>query len=220
MTIYVCIHIHLKTVHNQHMFLPLAKQCNHKRLGIYCLLSAFISGNSSALISLIRMEFYSSGNRIISKEKKKFYKRRITLHGFLMIVVLVMLGLFGGFGFFCTYLSSVSVSGISQSGSFFYLDSFTLYLFVIFSLISEFGDGTGWTFYPPFTMSFMTLSPSSTAYPTFGWLMSGLSSCLTFLNFWTTSLNPISYYLTLKTMPLFPWALLLTGGMPSLTLPI
>jgi len=40
------------------------------------------------------------------------------------------------------------------------------------------------------------------------------------LNFWTTILNLRSYYLTLKTMPLFPWALLITGGMLLLTLPI
>ena len=54
----------------------------------------------------------------------------------------------------------------------------------------------------------MSLSPSSTAYLIFGLLMSGISSCLTSLNFWTTILNLRSYYLTLKTMPLFPWALL------------
>mmetsp|Transcript_108096 Transcript_108096/g.338377 ORF Transcript_108096/g.338377 Transcript_108096/m.338377 type:complete len:165 (-) Transcript_108096:137-631(-) len=39
-------------------------------------------------------------------------------------------------------------------------------------------------------------------------------------NFWTTILNLRSYCLTLKTMPLFPWALLITGGMLLLTLPI
>ena len=39
-------------------------------------------------------------------------------------------------------------------------------------------------------------------------------------NFWTTILNLRSYSLTLKTMPLFPWALLITGGMLLLTLPI
>ena len=33
-------------------------------------------------------------------------------------------------------------------------------------------------------------------------------------------LNLRSYYLTLKTMPLFPWALLITGGMLLFTLPI
>ena len=59
--------------------------------------------------------------------------------------------------------------------------------------------------------SFMSLSPSSTGNLIFGLLTSGLSSCLTSLNFWTTILNLRSYSLTLKTMPLFPWALLITG---------
>merc|ERR1711978_814901 len=97
---------------------------------------------------------------------------------------------------------------------------FLSYLFVILSLISEFGGGTGWTLYPPLSTSFMSLSPSSTANLIFGLLISGVSSCLTSLNFWTTILNLRSYYLTLKTMPLFPWALLITGGMLLLTLPI
>merc|ERR1712232_696642 len=93
-------------------------------------------------------------------------------------------------------------------------------LLVILSLISEFGGGTGWTLYPPLSTSFMSLSPSSTAFMVFGLLMSGISSSLTSLNFWTTILNLRSYCLTLKTMPLFPWALLITAGMLLLTLPI
>merc|ERR1712159_21513 len=68
--------------------------------------------------------------------------------------------------------------------------------------------------------SFMSLSPSSTAYLIFGLLMSGISSCLTSVNFWVTILNLRSYCLTLKTMPLFPWALLLTAAMLLLTLPV
>ena len=80
-------------------FLSLVKNCNHKRLGIYYLLSAFIFGISGTLISvLIRIELYSSGNRIISPENQNFYNISITLHGFLMIFFLVMPGLFGGFG--------------------------------------------------------------------------------------------------------------------------
>ena len=94
------------------------------------------------------------------------------------------------------------------------------YLFVILSFISEFGGGTGWTLYPPLSTSFMSLSPSTTAYLIFGLLMSGISSCLTSINFFITILNLRSYYLTLKTMPLFPWSLLITGGMLLLTLPI
>ena len=80
-------------------FLSLVKNCNHKRLGIFYLLSAFIFGISGTLISvLIRIELYSSGNRIISPENQNFYNISITLHGFLMIFFLVMPGLFGGFG--------------------------------------------------------------------------------------------------------------------------
>ena len=80
-------------------FLSLVKNCNHKGLGIYYLLSAFIFGISGTLISvLIRIELYSSGNRIISPENQNFYNISLTLHGFLMIFFLVMPGLFGGFG--------------------------------------------------------------------------------------------------------------------------
>merc|ERR1711985_122385 len=94
------------------------------------------------------------------------------------------------------------------------------YLFMILSIVSEFGGGTGWTLYPPLSTSFMSLSPSSVAYLVFGLLMSGISSCLTSVNFWITILNLRSYCLTLKTMPLFPWALLLTAAMLLLTLPV
>merc|ERR1712032_375339 len=97
---------------------------------------------------------------------------------------------------------------------------FLSYLLVILSLISEFGGGTGWTLYPPLSTSFMSLSPSSTALMVFGLLMSGISSCLTSLNFWVTILNLRSYSLTLKTMPLFLWALLITAAMLLLTLPV
>ena len=49
----------------------LLKNCNHKGLGIYYLLLAFIFGISGTLISvLIRIELYSSGNRIISPENQ------------------------------------------------------------------------------------------------------------------------------------------------------
>merc|ERR1712228_125221 len=97
---------------------------------------------------------------------------------------------------------------------------FLSYFLAILSCSSDFGGGTGWTLYPPLSTSFMSLSPSSVAYLIFGLLMSGVSSCLTSLNFWVTILNLRSYCLTLKTMPLFSWALLMTAAMLLLTLPI
>merc|ERR1711930_8488 len=194
----------------------------HKRLGIYYLLSAFIFGISGSLISvLMRIELYSSGNRIISPENQNFYNVSITLHGLLMIFFLVMPGLFGGFGnYFAPIFQGSPEVVYPRVNNLSILILFLSYLLLILSLISEFGGGTGWTLYPPLSTSFMSLSPSSTGNLIFGLLISGISSCLTSLNFWVTTLNMRSYSLTLKTMPLFPWALLITAAMLLLTLPV
>merc|ERR1712032_1208991 len=203
-------------------FQSLLKNCNHKRLGIYYLLSAFIFGISGTLISvLMRIELYSSGNRIISPENQNFYNVSLTLHGFLMIFFLVMPGLFGGFGnYFAPIFQGSPEVVYPRVNNLSILILFLSYLLIILSSISEFGGGTGWTLYPPLSTSFMSLSPSSTGNLILGLLVSGISSCLTSLNFWVTILNLRSYCLTLKTMPLFLWALLITAAMLLLTLPI
>merc|ERR1739846_264962 len=203
-------------------FLSLLKNCNHKRLGIYYLLSAFIFGISGTLVSvLMRIELYSSGNRIISPENQNFYNVSITLHGLLMIFFLVMPGLFGGFGnYFVPVFQGSPEVVYPRANNLSILILFLSYLFTILSLISEFGGGTGWTLYPPLSTSFMSLSPSGTANLIFGLLISGISSCITSLNFQVTILNLRSYSLTLKTMPLFLWSLLITAAMLLLVLPI
>ena len=122
-----------------------------------------------------------------------------------------MPSLFGGFGnYFVPIFQGSPEVVYPRVNNFSILILFVSYLFFILSLISEFGGGTGWTFYPPLSTSFLSLSPSSTVHLIFGLLISGVSSCLTSLNFQTTILNLRSYYLTLKTMPLFLWALLIT----------
>merc|ERR1712225_234692 len=183
-------------------FGSLVKNCNHKRLGIYYLISAFIFGISGTLISvLMRIELYSSGNRIISPENQNFYNVSITLHGLLMIFFLVMPGLFGGFGnYFAPIFQGSPEVVYPRINNLSILVLSLSYLFMVLSIVSEFGGGTGWTLYPPLSTSFMSLSPSSVAYLVFGLLLSGVSSCLTSLNFWVTILNLRSYSLTLKAM--------------------
>merc|ERR1712047_139477 len=187
---------------------------------VFLLSSPF--GISGTLISvLMRIELYSSGNRIISPENQNFYNVSVTLHGLLMIFFLVMPGLFGGFGnYFVPVFQGSPEVVYPRVNNLSILILFLSYFFVILSLISEFGGGTGWTLYPPLSTSFMSLSPSSTGNLVLGLLISGISSCITSLNFWVTILNLRSYSLTLKTMPLFLWALLITAAMLLLTLPI
>merc|ERR1712014_348305 len=195
---------------------------NHKRLGIYYLLSAFIFGISGSLVSiLMRIELYSSGNRIISPENQNFYNVSISLHGLLMLFHLQSLRLKKGFGnYFVPIFQGSPEVVYPRANNFSILILFLSYLFLILSLISDFGGGTGWTLYPPLSTSFMSLSPSSTGNLLIGLLMSGISSCLTSVNFFVTILNLRSYSLTLKTMPLFSWALLITAAMLLLTLPV
>jgi cytochrome c oxidase subunit 1 len=101
-----------------------------------------------------------------------------------MIFFLVMPGLFGGFGnYFVPIFQGSPEVVYPRVNNFSILILSLSYLFLILSLISEFGGGTGWTFYPPLSTSFMSLSPSSTGNLIFGLLISGISSCLTSLNF-------------------------------------
>merc|ERR1712066_129884 len=152
----------------------------------------------------MRIELYSSGNRIISPENQNFYNVSVTLHGLLMIFFLIMPGLFGGFGNYFVVIFQGSPEVVyPRVNNLSILLLFLSYLLLILSLISEFGGGTGWTLYPPLSTSFMSLSPSSTGNLIFGLLVSGMGYCL-----------------TLKTMPLFPWALLITAAMLLLTLPV
>merc|ERR1711976_838837 len=119
-------------------FGSLVKNCNHKRLGIYYLLSAFIFGISGTLISvLIRIELYSSGNRIISPENQNFYNVSITLHGLLMIFFLVMPGLFAGFGnYFAPVFQGSPQVVYPRVNNLSILVLFLSYLLVILSLFS------------------------------------------------------------------------------------
>merc|ERR1712226_1150098 len=127
----------------------------------------------------MRIELYSSGNRIISPENQNFYNVSITLHGLLMIFFSNARLVWRIWKLFCTCLSWVSEVVYPRVNNFSILILFLSYVFLILSLISEFGGGTGWTLYPPLSTSFMSLSPSSTGNLIFGLLISGISSCLT-----------------------------------------
>merc|ERR1711977_201292 len=133
---------------------------------------------------LIRIELYSSGNRIISPENQNFYNISITLHGFLMIFFLVMPGLYGGFGnsFLPIYLGAPEV-GFPRVNSFSFLLVPVSYGFILVSTVSEFPGGAGWTLYPPLSTSLMSLSPLAVDLWIDALLVAGVSSFFSSLNF-------------------------------------
>ena len=73
------------------LFLLFFLICNHKVLGLYYLYFSILLGISGSLFSLmLRLELYSSGNRIIPQENQNFYNIVFTLHGLIVILFLVI----------------------------------------------------------------------------------------------------------------------------------
>merc|ERR1712178_94911 len=134
-----------------------------------------------------RIELYSSGNRILTPENQNFYNVSITMHGIIMIFFLVMPALFGGFGNYLIPIFNGSPEVVYPRINNLSIILLVLsYLLLLLSIISEYGGGTGWTLYPPLSTSFMSLSTSSITYIILSLLLSGISSCLTSLNFYVT----------------------------------
>ena len=197
--------------------ISLVKNSNHKGLGIYYLLSGFIFGIFGILISLIiRIELYSSSNRIISCENTNFYNISITIHALLMIFFLVMPVLYGGFSnyFLPIFQGYPEVIYPRLNNLSIYLLILS-YLYLIISIFSEFGLPSGWTIYPPLSTSYHSLSPSSLYYIFLSLFLSGISSILTSLNFYITIINIKSY-----SPILYIYTIIITTSLLLFTLPI
>ena len=202
--------------------LSLIKNSNHKGIGIYYLLTGLICGLIGLLLSLlIRIELYSSSNRIISSENTNYYNVSITIHALLMIFFLVMPVLYGGFtNYFLPILQgSPEVIYPRLNNLSIYLLILS-YLYIIISIFSEYGLPSGWTLYPPLSTSYHTLSPSSLYYIILSLLLSGISSILTSINFYITIINLKSYSLSYKLLLLYIYTIIITTSLLLFTLPI
>lgn len=196
--------------------------CCHKRLGLYYLSASLWFGLCGSLISIImRLELESSGNRLITLENRNFYNLSITLHGLLMIFFLVMPGLFGSFGniLIPLYLGAPEVT-YPRINNMSVLIVPLSYSLILLTMNSEFASGVGWTLYPPLSTALMNLSPLGMSLIINGLLLSGMSSSLTSLNFFTTLSIMRSCGLTLSKMTVYVWSIGITASMLLIVLPI
>merc|ERR1712112_418014 len=137
------------------------------------------------------------------------------------IFFLVMPGLFGGFG---NYIMPVFLGApevvYPRINNISILMLPLSYFMVILCVAGEFSNGTGWTLYPPLSTSLMSLSPIGIDILLYGLLLSGISSCLTSINFVATIINMRCYSMILSIMPVYTWSQNITGFLLLLTLPI
>jgi len=94
------------------------------------------------------------------------------------------------------------------------------YTIIMNSVISEYGNGIGWTLYPPLSSTLMTLTSVGLDLILYSLLFSGVSTSLTSINFivtlhiWKLTIIPLS------SIDIYVWSLVLVGYLLLLVLPI
>ncbi len=189
---------------------------DHKRIGLmylYAVVAFFFIGG--LLGGVMRTELQSPGEDFISPQ---MYNAVFTVHGVIMIFLVVIPGLTAIFGnFFLPLMIG------ARDVSFPRLNLLSFYLYVIgaiFAVISLFmGDGppdTGWTFYAPYS----TTSHTNVVAAVTAAFILGFSSILTGVNFIVSIHRLRCKGMTWFKMPLFPWSLYATAWIQVLATPI
>jgi cytochrome c oxidase, subunit I len=189
---------------------------DHKRIGLlylFVVITFFLVGMTLGV--LMRLEMLTPENTIITPQT---YNTFFTLHGIIMIFLVVIPALPAVFGNFLLPLM------IGAKDVFFpRLNLLSWWLFIAggtLALVSIFLPGgaadTGWTFYVPYSIRSNTnVIPALMAA-----FILGFSSILTGLNFITTIHRMRAPGMTWFKMPLFIWSLYATAWVQILATPI
>ncbi|MBI5542028.1 MAG: cytochrome c oxidase subunit I [Bacteroidia bacterium] len=189
---------------------------DHKRIGLmymYAIMIFFVVGG--LLGGLMRLELFRPGQDIMTAQT---YNAVFTVHGVIMIFLVVIPGLAAVFG---NILMPIMIG--ARDVSFPKLNLFSFYIYVIgaiLAILSQFlGKGapdTGWTFYAPYS----TDTNTNVVAAVLAAFVLGFSSILTGLNFIVTIHRLRAPGMTWFKMPLFPWSLYATAWIQLLATPI
>jgi cytochrome c oxidase subunit I len=205
---------------NERIFKRWVWTTNHKRIGILYIFFGVFNGFLAVLLSMVmRLELTFPGDQIIFGEYQ-FYNVMTTMHGILMLFVVVMPILFGGFG---NYFAPILIGAPDMA--FPRLNNFSFWilppstLLAIISTLIEGGPGTGWTLYPPLS-SLQSHSSLSIDFLILSFHLAGASSIIAGINFMCTILYFKSEAMYMKDIPLFAWSIIVTSVLVILAMPV
>lgn len=189
---------------------------DHKRIGLlYLYTIAFFFVVAAIIGLLIRIELIAPGPTIMNAQT---YNGMFTLHGIIMIFIVVIPGLGAVFG---NFFLPIMIG--AKDVAFPRLNLLSWWIFIIgaiLAVISQFAGGgapdTGWTFYVPYSSE----SSTNVIFALTAAFVLGFSSILTGLNFIVTIHRLRAPGMGWFKMPLFPWSLYATAWIQVLATPI
>ena len=189
---------------------------DHKRIGLLYMSAIIVLFLVAAVLGLLmKIEKIAPGETIMNAQT---YNGLFTLHGVIMVFMIVIPGLAAVFG---NLFLPIMIG--ARDVAFPRLNLFSWYLYIagaILGVLSQFmGDGppdTGWTFYVPYSAE----SSTNVIWALTAAFVLGFSSILTGLNFIVTIHRLRAPGMTWFKMPLFPWSLYATAWIQVLATPI
>lgn len=186
---------------------------DHKRIGILYLvtiLAFFLVGGISAL--LVRLELIAPGKTIMDANT---YNQFFTLHGAVMVFIVIVPGIPATFGNFLIPLMigarDVIFPRLNLLSYWVYVAGAIIALTALLNTMD-----TGWTFYTPYSIR----TGTSVIPITFGAFVMGFSSILTGINFIVTIHKLRAPGMNWHRMPLFIWAAYSTAIIQVLATPV
>jgi cytochrome c oxidase subunit I len=189
---------------------------DHKKIGLmYMYAIVFFFFVAAILGLLMKIEKFSPGADIMDAQT---YNGVFTIHGVIMIFIVVIPGIAAVFG---NFFLPIMIG--AKDVAFPKLNLFSWYVFIIgaiLGVLSQFaGDGppdTGWTFYVPYAAN----SSTNVVFALTAAFVLGFASILTGLNFIVTIHRMRAPGMSWFKMPLFPWSLYATAWIQLLATPI
>ncbi len=189
---------------------------DHKRIGLMYMYAIMVFFIIAAILGLLmRIEKIAPGQTIMDAQT---YNGVFTIHGIIMIFIIVIPGLAAVFG---NFFLPIMIG--AKDVAFPKLNLFSWYIYItgaIMGVLSQFIGGgspdTGWTFYVPYSAE----SSTNVIFALLAAFILGFSSILTGLNFIVTIHRMRAPGMTWFKMPLFPWSLYATAWIQVLATPI
>ncbi len=189
---------------------------DHKRIGLLYMNTIIVFFIIAAILGLVmRLEKFNPGADFLTAQQ---YNGIFTIHGVIMIFIVVIPGLAAVFGnFFLPIMIGAKDVAFPKLNLFSWYVYITGAILGVLSLVARNGwPDTGWTFYVPYSSQ----AGTNVVFALTAAFVLGFASILTGLNFIVTIHRLRAPGMSWFKMPLFPWSLYATAWIQLLATPI